>query len=113
SAMAASNLAPWKILPWFVVYIVAAIFMYGAVGAALGSACNDARDAQNLQLPLLLPVLIPVFMIMPVIQEPQGAFATGLSFIPPFTPLLMLLRISAPGGVPWWHPWVGLLLLLA
>jgi len=31
-----------------------------------------------------------------------------MSFIPPFTPVLMLLRQALPGGVPWWQPWLGL-----
>ena len=38
----------------------------------------------------------------------MSAFATGMSFIPPFTPMLMLLRLSTPGGIPAWQPWVGL-----
>ena len=31
-----------------------------------------------------------------------------MSLIPPFTPMLMLLRQAMPGGVPAWQPWVGL-----
>jgi ABC-2 type transport system permease protein len=31
-----------------------------------------------------------------------------MSLIPPFTPVLMLLRQAMPGGVPAWQPWVGL-----
>ncbi len=31
-----------------------------------------------------------------------------MSLLPPFTPVLMLLRQGLPGGVPWWQPWVGL-----
>lgn len=111
-ALAASQAIPWKILFWFVAYVVSAILMYGAVAAALGSACSDSKDAQNLQLPLILPVMIPMFLILPVIKEPQSTLATGLSFVPPFTPLLMLLRLSAPGGIPAWQPWVGLVLVL-
>ena len=38
----------------------------------------------------------------------NGAFATAMSFLPPFTPVLMLLRQATPGGVPWWQPWLGL-----
>jgi ABC-2 type transport system permease protein len=28
--------------------------------------------------------------------------------MPPFTPLLMLVRQAMPGGVPMWQPWVAL-----
>lgn len=76
--------------------------------AALGSACNDAKDAQNLTFPAMLPIMIPMFLLMPILQEPSSSFATGLSLFPPFTPMLMLLRICTPMGVPAWQPWVGL-----
>ena len=46
-------------------------------------------------------------------QAPNGPLATAMSFIPPFTPLVMLLRQAMPGGVPFWQPWVGLLGVVA
>ena len=49
---------------------------------------------------LVLPVMIPMLMLTPVMQQPNGALATAMSFIPPFTPMLMLMRQALPGGVP-------------
>jgi ABC-2 type transport system permease protein len=99
---------PYSLLPWFLVYMVAAVAMFGALGAALGSACNDATEAQNMTLPSILPVMIPIFVLIPVVTEPSSALATGLSLVPLFTPLLMLLRQGTPEGVAAWQPWVGL-----
>jgi ABC-2 type transport system permease protein len=31
-----------------------------------------------------------------------------MSLIPPFTPMLMLVRQSSPMTIPSWQPWVGL-----
>jgi ABC-2 type transport system permease protein len=47
-----------------------------------------------------------------VLRDPNGTFATVASFIPPFTPFLMMARI---GSVPAPPPWqiVASLLLLA
>jgi ABC-2 type transport system permease protein len=104
---------PYHILPWFFAYMILAIFMLGSVLSALGSACNDAKDAQNVTFPAMLPMMIPMFLLMPVLKEPQSGLATWLSFFPPFTPTLMLLRQSTPGGVPAWQPWGGLAGLLA
>ncbi len=109
AALARASAVPWSLLPWLAAYIIAAILMYGAVAAALGAACSDAKDAQNMQLPVMLPVIVPMILLLPVIKEPQGTLATGLSLFPPFTPLLMLIRMGSPGGVPAWQPWVGLL----
>jgi ABC-2 type transport system permease protein len=99
---------PFDVLPWFFVYLISAVFMIGALQAALGSACNDASEAQSLAFPAMLPVMIPMFVMMPVIMAPQSTFATSLSLFPLFTPFLMLLRQTSAVGVPLWQPWVGL-----
>jgi ABC-2 type transport system permease protein len=98
---------PYDILPWFFAFMLLNIVMLGAVFAALGSACNDAKEAQSMTMPAMLPVMIPLFLLTPLIREPQSSFATVMSFIPPFTPMVMLLRQSTPVGVPAWQPWVA------
>lgn len=107
-SLAIADAVPLGLIPWFALFVISAIVMFGAVAAALGSACNDARDAQQLQLPIMLPIMIPMFLMLPVIKEPQSLFATLLSLFPPFTPLLMPMRMSTPGGIPGWQPWLGL-----
>ena len=57
---------------------------------------------------VMAPIMIPMFMIVPVASKPNGTFATAMSLFPPFTPLMMLLRQTMPGGVPAWQPWAGL-----
>lgn len=99
---------PVHILPWIVIYLPAAVIMVGAWQAALGSLCSDVRDAQSMTLPGMLPAIVPMFVMMPVLKEPLSGFATTMSLIPPFTPLLMLLRQASGAGVPAWQPWVGL-----
>lgn len=99
---------PVSILPWFLVYLPAAVLLVGAWQAALGSLCSDVRDAQSMTLPGMLPVIVPMFVIMPVLKEPLSGFATTMSLIPPFTPLVMLLRQASGAGIPAWQPWAGL-----
>lgn len=104
---------PFPILPWFFAFMVLNIFMLGAVFAALGSLCSDAKDVQNATFPALLPTLVPMFIWLPVVQQPLSPFATWTSLFPPFTPMLMLLRQSASEAVPAWQPWAGLAGVLA
>ncbi len=99
---------PGRALPWFFIFLVLEIVMVGSYLAALGSACNDPKDAQNLMFPAMIPVFLPMFFSMPVLQEPTSAFATGMSLFPIFTPMLMVLRKAVPGGIPAWQPWFGL-----
>ncbi len=104
-----SSFIPFHVIPWFFVFLLLEIVMLGSLLAALGSACNDPKDAQNLTFPAMFPVFFPMFLLMPILQEPTSAFATWLSLIPLFTPMLMLLRKASPVGIPAWQPWVGLI----
>jgi ABC-2 type transport system permease protein len=112
NVMGLTGLLPLSIIPWFYVYLLSDVIMLCALAAALGACCSTPQDAQNLAIVLLAPVLIPMFMLVPVIQQPNGALATVMSLIPPFTPVIMLLRQAMPAGVPAWQPWLGLVGIL-
>jgi ABC-2 type transport system permease protein len=112
-ALALTGIAPFHLLPWFFVYLVADVMVMSSLAVAVGSACASPNDAQHLALLVMGPTLIPMLLMMPVMQAPNGGLATAMSFMPPFTPLLMLMRQAMPGGVPFWQPWVGLVGVVA
>lgn len=111
--MGALEYIPVAILPWLYVYMVLAVFMFGAWSSALGALCSDPKDAQNLTFPSMIPMMFPVFVLVPIAKAPQAAFATWFSLIPPFTPTLMMVRMASPMSIPAWQPWVGLIGVLA
>jgi ABC-2 type transport system permease protein len=74
----------------------------------MGAATSAPRDAQSFAILLTLPLMIPLFLLVPLVQNPNGTMATVLSLVPFLTPMIMLMRQSMPGGVPAWQPWVGL-----
>ena len=104
---------PYNLLPWFFTFLILAMFMYGSIFTAIGSACNDMKDVQALALPAMMPIIFAMFLIGPVMKAPTGSFATWVSLMPPFTPLLMTFRMGIPGGVPLWQPIAGVGLVLA
>jgi ABC-2 type transport system permease protein len=57
----------------------------------------------------MLLAMLPLFVIVNVLQEPNSAVVTGLSFFPFATPGLMVARLAVPPGVDWWQPAVGAL----
>jgi ABC-2 type transport system permease protein len=107
-SLAMTGIAPFHLLPWFFVYLVADVMVMSSLGVAVGSACASPNDAQHLALVVIGPTLVPLFLLTPVLQAPNGGLATSLSLMPPFTPIIMLLRQAMPGGVPFWQPWAGL-----
>ena len=108
SNMALLGLAPLGLLPWFFAYLVADILVLCSLSIAVGSACSSPSDAQHLAMVVIGPTIIPMLLLAPMMQAPNGALTVTLSLIPPFTPVVMLMRQALPGGVPAWQPWVGL-----
>jgi ABC-2 type transport system permease protein len=99
---------PYSLVAWFFTYMFLNIVMLGSIMAALGSTCNDAKEAQSVTMPAMAPLMVPMFTIVPIATAPVSGFATVLSLIPIFTPIVMTLRVSTTATIPAWQPWVGL-----
>ena len=106
------NILPVDLLAWFLVYQTLAGLLFGSLFIAIGAACTDMKEAQNLLLPVMLLVCMPMFVLGSVIQEPNSTVVTWLSFFPFATPMLMIARQSAPPGVPLWQPLTGIAIVL-
>lgn len=94
-------------------YFVPAFLLISGMLAAIGSACNTLKDAQTLAFPLSLSTLVPMLLWWQITQFPQGWLAVVLSFIPPMTPYIMILRICADDHTPVWQVVATLALLWA
>ncbi len=99
-------------LAWFVVFQALAALMYGSLFIAIGAACTDMKETQNLLWPVMMLAVLPMFVLGSVLQEPNSAVATGLSFFPFATPMLMIVRQSVPPGVENWQPILGVVVVL-
>jgi hypothetical protein len=97
-------------LVWYVLFQVLALLSYGAIFAAIGAACSELQDAQNLMGPLMIMLMMPMFFMMPVLQHPDSPVSRIVSLIPTATPILMMMRVSAPPGPAWWELVLALVL---
>ncbi len=77
------------------IYFVAALLIYSSMYLAMGSMMPSVQDAQSFAAPMMLVVILPVFFIPAVIEAPNGVIAIVLSWIPIYTPFLMMLRLPA------------------
>ena len=96
-----------SLVAWFLAFLVLAMLLYGSASMAIGAACNDLKDAQNLMLPVMLPLMIPMMMLMTVVEAPSSRLAVALSLFPPATPLVMLLRVGVHPAAPLWQVALG------
>jgi ABC-2 type transport system permease protein len=90
-------------LAWFLLFLVLALFIFGSVFIAIGAACSDLKDAQNMMTPAMLLLMLPAVTWFPVARAPDSTMAQTLSMIPTAAPFLMLMRISVPPGPPLWQ----------
>ena len=91
---------------YFVVYYVLGFLLISSIFAALGSACNTMKEAQAIAGPLMIVFMVPMFTWFHISQNPEGTLAVILSFVPPLTPMIMMLRIAA-------HPELSVLQIVA
>lgn len=101
------------VVVWFLVYQSLGIVMFGSIFVAVGAACSDIKEAQNMILPVMLVLVMPMMVWLRLVEEPMSRFSTGMSFVPLWTPLLMPMRLAATAAVPVWQPIVGALGTLA
>lgn len=96
---------------YMALYFLPAFLLSASIMGAIGSACNNVKEAQSLSSPMTLFNIIPLMLWMPITQGPQSAFAVVLSFIPPITPYVMVLRLCADPNTPMWQVVASLVIL--
>lgn len=87
----------------FVVYYVLGFLLIASLMVSVGSACNTLKEAQNLMAPISLMLALPILVSIVIMKDPNGTLATVLSFVPPFTPFLMMMRIAGTPPPPDWQ----------
>jgi ABC-2 type transport system permease protein len=72
--------------------------------SAVGSAVSDLREAQSLVGPVMMVLIVPVALWLPIVENPNGMLATVTSYIPPATPFVMIMRLTAATEpIPLWQ----------
>ena len=95
-ALALAALSP-SLLATFLICFAAGYLMYGAIFLGIGSLCDSLQEAQTLLGPLFLVMVTPLLLLGPAFENPNSPLVTGASWIPPFTPFVMMMR--APSGL--------------
>lgn len=94
----------------FIVYFLLGYLFYAAILVGIGSVCTNLKDAQNLMMPVMIPMMVAIFALVPITRDPNGIFAQVMSFIPPFTPFVMMNRAAGPPPI-WQYLATAVLLL--
>jgi ABC-2 type transport system permease protein len=96
-----------EVVGWFLVYQVLGVVMFGSIFVAVGAACNEIKDAQSYLLPVIMVLVLPMMIWFRLLEEPMSRFATTLSLVPVWSPMLMPMRMATTAAVPLWQPVAG------
>ena len=89
-AVVASGLIPMFLLCFLLGYLI-----YAGLFLSVGALCNDLKEAQNMQGPLMIIMMVPMFTMVFITRDPHGLFATIMTWIPIYTPFTMMNRAAA------------------
>lgn len=96
----------------FILYFLGGYLFFAALFVGIGSVCNSVKEASNLMMPVSILLMVPLFAMMPIVKDPNGSLAKFLSYIPPFTPFVMMNRAAGPPE-PWEYAVTGVLLFVS
>jgi ABC-2 type transport system permease protein len=82
-------------LAWFAAFMVGGYLMYAVLFAAIGAFCDTPRDAQTLMGPIMMVLVVPIITMQMALTSPDAPLVRILSWIPPFTPFLMMARMPS------------------
>jgi ABC-2 type transport system permease protein len=99
-------------LGFFVIFFLGGFYLYSALAAALGSTVSGEQEVQQFSFILISPLVVSVVLLPYVIGNPNSTAAIVLSLLPPFTPIIMYMRICAQMP-PAWQVWLSVVLLAA
>jgi ABC-2 type transport system permease protein len=98
-------------LAFFAIFFLGGFFLYSALAAALGSSVSGEQEVQQFSFILISPLVVSVVMLPYVLGNPSSTASVILSLLPPFTPIIMYMRICSQMP-PAWQLALSVVLLL-
>ena len=98
-------------IPLMLAVLLPAFVMIGALMATLGATATEAREAQQWAGLFTLPLVMPYWLVTPIMYNPNGGLAVGLSLFPLTAPVTLPLR-AAFTTVPFWQIALSISLLI-
>jgi len=100
------------LLAGYGVFFLLGFTLFALIYAAMGSFVSRPDDLQTLSLPLSLVAMVGYLSAIVALSGGGGVWVTITSFLPPFSPFVMLARLMV-GSVPPWQLALSIGLLVA
>ncbi|RMF10635.1 MAG: ABC transporter permease [Candidatus Neomarinimicrobiota bacterium] len=104
------SIRPQFLLTMFLFFVSGFLF-YAAIFAALGSIFDSEQEAQQISGMVSLVMVVPIVLSTYFITNPTAIATRILTFLPPITPFLIVLR-SGTSSIDLWEQIVAFVLML-
>lgn len=98
-----SSLITGMRLTYVVLYFIPGFLFAAGLMAGIGAACNTLKEAQSMTFPQSLLTMVPMIMWFYLTEYPNSVLSIIISYVPPITPYVMILRICADPHTPVWQ----------
>ncbi|MEA2630442.1 MAG: type transport system permease protein [Chloroflexota bacterium] len=89
------------LLAGYGLFFILGFALFALIYAAMGSFVSRPDDLQTLSLPLSLVAMVGYLTAIIALGGAGGSWVTVASFVPPFSPFVMLARIMVSAVQPW------------
>jgi ABC-2 type transport system permease protein len=84
-----------------VVWFILGYVFFSALSAAFGSLVSRQEELNSVLMPMTMLMTLTYLVAYLAIVEPMGTVARVLSLVPPFSSMVMPVRMAAAGVAPW------------
>jgi len=89
------------LLAGYGIFFLLGFTLFALIYAAMGSFVSRPDDLQTLSLPLSLVAMVGYLAAIAALGGAGGAWITIASYVPPFSPFVMLARLMVSAVEPW------------
>ncbi|MBP6995084.1 MAG: ABC transporter permease [Phycicoccus sp.] len=94
-------------IAWFIVFFVVGFLLIACLWAVAGALASRSEDLQQTSMPVTMGMVAVFFSTFLA----KGTWLVALSYVPPFSAILMPMRL-VEGTASWWEPIVSIVILL-
>lgn len=95
-------------IAWFIAFFVVGFLLIACLWAVAGALASRNEDLQQTSMPVTMGMVAVFFSTFLA----KGTWLVALSYVPPFSAILMPMRLVA-GTASWWEPIISIAILLA
>ena len=81
-------------IPLFMIFFITGYLFYAAIFAAMGTFFTSEQEAQQSSGIISLVAVLPMVFASYFITNPGSTFTIGLTYVPPLTPFMMIIRLG-------------------